>query len=131
MRVHVAVCDEKIFPAVVVIIQEARSEPQILGVNTESGLHAGIVECAIAVVAVQNCDLVGEVGPRDVKPAVTIVIANCNAHPGECDAILIEGTAGRNRHFGEGAVLVVVIQQAGRGIAGDVDIRPAIVVEVG
>src|SRR5205085_2260571 len=65
------------------------------------------------------------------KPAVTVVIANCNAHSGECDAILIEGTAGRNRHFGESAVLVVVIEQAWRSIAGDVDIRPAIVVEVG
>ncbi len=33
--------------------------------------------------------------------------------------------------FGEGAVVIIAEEQAGCGIASDIDIRPAVVVEIG
>ena len=85
---------------------------------------------AAAVVPVQRGHLLGEVRPHDVQPAVGVVVADADAHAGQGDAVFVERAAGRNRDLPERPVMIVAIQQARRAVAGDVDVRPSVVVEI-
>ena len=70
-------------------------------------------------------------GLEDVQVAVGIEVADGQAHAGLLLPVLAEGDAGLEALLGEGAVVVVAEQQAGRGVAGDVDVGPAVAVEIG
>ncbi len=79
---------------------------------------------------IEGGSIVGEICLDDVEPAVAIVIDGIGAHAGLLAASVIEGDPGFDGSFSEGAVVVVVKQQVGRGIAGNIDVGPAVVVEV-
>src|SRR5271154_3443376 len=63
--------------------------------------------------------------------AIEIVIADSNAHPGLLFSIVTEGYAAQHTLFAKGTVVVVHEKQAGSRIAGYIDIRPTVLVEVG
>src|SRR6266849_3063979 len=128
---HMAVGHEDVGPAIVVEIEETYSPSEILGVYAQAGLKDGVVEGAVAIVVVQVRGLVGVVGLDDIEPAITVVIADADAHAALRRAIFIEGAADFRADFSEGAILVVAIDTAGYGVAGDVNVGPAVVVEVG
>src|SRR5258707_979389 len=67
----------------------------------------------------------------DVEPTVAIVIAYADAHAALRSAILVESAADLRDYFREGAILIVAIEAAGDGVAGHVNVGPAVVVEVG
>src|SRR5581483_7153817 len=48
----------------------------------------------------------------------------------ESYAILIEGTSGRNGHLAKRAIVIIAIKQAGSAVTSNVDIRPAIIIEI-
>ena len=52
------------------------------------------------------------------------------AHTGLLAAVLVEGDAGVGADVGEGAVVVVAVEDGGGGVAGDVKVGPAVVVVV-
>ena len=110
--------------------KKSTPKPTILPVHAEAGLDAGVPEPA-AVVPVQRRHLLGEVRAHDVEPAVGVVVADAHAHAGQGDAIFVERAAGRDRDLAERPVVIVAIQQARRAVAGDVDVRPSVVVEIG
>jgi hypothetical protein len=61
---------------------------------------------------------------------VEIIIANADSHASLFLAIITERDAAQHALFAKRAIMVIHKQQAGRGIASDVDIRPAILIEV-
>ena len=130
LRVDVTVGDEDIHPAVVVEVEEVYAEAQILSVDAEAGPDAGVLETA-AVVPVKRRHLLGEVRPHDIQPAVGVVIADAGTHAGERDAILVERASGRNGDLPERPVVIIAIEQTRRTVAGDVDVGPSVVVEIG
>ena len=89
-----------------------------------------VAESAVAVVVIEIAGVVGEIGFEDVEPAVAVVVRDGNAHTGLLVAILAVGAAGDHGDIGERAVVIVVKQNAGLGIDGDVNIRPAVVIEI-
>ena len=105
--------------------------PTIFRIDPQAGLQARVLESAVAIVPVHRRHLVREVGADDIQPAIAIVIAHTRAHSRESHAVFIEGAARGNGDFPKCAVVIVVVEQAGRGVAGHVDIRPAVVVEIG
>ena len=129
LRVDVAVREQDVRPAVVVEVEEVDAEAEVLPVHAEAGAQARLLEGA-AVVAVERRHLLGEVRPDDVQPAVAVVVADADAHARERGAFCVEGAAGGNPDLAEGPVLVVAVEQARRGVAGHVDVGPAVVVEV-
>src|SRR5262249_47375346 len=86
-----------------------------------------VPELALSVVDIQGGCVVRKVSLEDVQVATQAEIADTEAHAGLYHAILAEGHAALDRLFGESPVVVVVKHQAGCGVAGDIDIRPAIV----
>ena len=122
--------EENILPPIVVKIEKSRAESQILPVDAEAGGQAGVMKRAVSVIPVQRGYLIGEVSPDNVEPAIPIVIANSDAHAGHRRAIPVERRPGRHSDFAEGAVVIVVIEQAGGGVAGHIDIGPTVVIEI-
>jgi hypothetical protein len=61
---------------------------------------------------------------------VEIIIANADSHASLFLAIVTERDAAQHTLFPKRTIMVIHKKQAGRGIASDVDIRPAILIEV-
>ena len=80
---------------------------------------------------IQVRGLIGVVRLHDVQPAIAVIIPNGNAHTALHAAVLIHRTADLPAHFLEASVAFVVIEAARNGIAGYVNVRPAVIVEIG
>ena len=65
------------------------------------------------------------------RRAVAVVIGGRDAHAGLRFAVGAVGHAGFDGDLGERAVVVVLVEGGGGGVVGDVDVGPAVVVEVG
>src|ERR1035438_507759 len=129
-RVDVTVCHENVGPAVVVDVEEESPPSQELGILAKSGGRCDIRKCSVVIVAIKRRRVVGEIRFDDVEPSVAIVVDRIGAHAGLLAASVVEGYASLHGGFGEGAIAVVVKEQAGRGIAGDINIGPAVIFKV-
>src|SRR6266536_6176928 len=81
-------------------------------------------------VSVQSRRVFGEVCLQYVQPAIVVAIADGDTHAGLFPAILIHGQARLQALFGEDAVAAIVEQQSRGRIAGDIDLLPAVAVQV-
>src|SRR5258708_28763741 len=68
---------------------------------------------------------------EDVQVAIRIEVADTEPHSSLLPAVLIQRDTALQTALGERAIVIVAEQQAGRGVAGDVNIRPAVTVKIG
>ena len=130
--VHVAVGDEAIGPAVVVEIRQAQPQPT-----------QGVLSVAIPLVGVrssnippprfmiQGVGLVPVIGDEQIGPAVAVDILGVHAHPGVGPAV---GVVAGARGFGdvlECAIAAIEEHEVRAHVVGDVEVDPAVAVEVG
>src|SRR5581483_4870774 len=130
LRINVAVYKKQVGPAVVVEVEEHRSPAEILGVQSDAGGESGIGEGSIAIVVIERGAVVGEVGFEDIEAAIAIVVGHGRAHACLLASVFVEGGACDYRNVGESSIVVVAIENARRAVAGDVDVRPAVVIEI-
>ena len=132
LRVHVAVGHEQVQLAVGVEVGQhhapAQHGPAGGGQPRRRG---GVAELQRAQAAVQRVGLVREVGHGEVEAAVAVHVAEVDAHAGLGPAAHVGGRAGQGRDVLEGAVAAVVQQRVVHRVVGHVEVRPAVVVEVG
>ena len=121
---------EQILPAIVVEIDEVDAPADEPGIGREAGSHADVLEEDPVVVVEEIRVIVGEVGLDDVEPAIAVEVADADTHAALLEAMLVERDAHLGRVVREGAVAVVQEQDARCGVARDVDIRPAVLVEI-
>src|SRR5688572_3689214 len=131
LRVDVAVRQEDVFPSVIIEVEENSPKAEVLPIDSKSGREAGVMEGSVSVIAVERRYLVGEVGTNDIEPTVAVVVANPDTHARHSRAILVEGATRRNADLAERAVVIISIEQTRSRVARDIDVRPAVVVEVG
>ena len=62
--------------------------------------------------------------------SIAVIIRGSGAHAGLLASVLIEGDAGVCANVDKGTIMVVAIKDGGSGIAGDINIGPAIFIEV-
>ena len=122
---------EHVHPAVVVEIGQPRAPLHEAVLHAETGLHRHVLEQPAAAVPIQRGNVVGKVRLEDVERAIGVDVAERHAHPGLRRPQLVVGRAARQRDVGEGAVVVVAVEDGGGRIGGDVDVDPAVAVEVG
>src|ERR1017187_8818545 len=75
--------------------------------------------------------MAGEIRLDDVQVTVSIVIRRGNSHAGLRLAVGRITYSRFDGNIGGGGVAVVVVQRRRSGVVGDVDVRPAVVVEIG
>src|ERR1700721_2492878 len=100
------------------------------GADGESVLECDVCQPALAVVLVKHAGVVGEMRFQNPERAVQLVVAHADAHPGLLGAIFAQRAAALQSFFGEGSVVAIPEKQTGRGIAGDVDVGPAVVIKI-
>src|ERR1700719_3343462 len=93
-------------------------------------MNRDIVEVAFAVVAIENVGIVGKVSLENVEITFKVESAHCDPHSSLLKSIFAERDAAFESLFAKSAVVLIAKQPTGSGIAGDVDIGPAIVVVV-
>ena len=130
LGIDVTVYEQEVGPTVVVEIEKHGAPAEVLGVQAETRGVGDVVESAVAIVAVERGGVVGEVGFENVEAAVAVVVGGRGAHAGLGAAVFVEGCARGDGNVLEGAVAIVVIEDAWGGIAGDENVGPAVVVIV-
>src|SRR5262249_17459827 len=114
----------------VVDVNEKGSPSQQLRIPGQARRSGYIGKRSVLIVAIERCSIVREVGFDDVEPAVAVVVDGVSAHSGLLVTFVVVRNAGFDGDFFECPVMVVVKQQVRSGIAGDKNVRPAVVVEV-
>src|SRR3954470_337666 len=126
-----AIGDEEILPAIVVVIKEADAEAEVLRIDSQPCPQAYITEAAVTIILVDGCHLIREIRSHQIEPAVVIVVADSHAHARQGYSVFIKGASGGHGNLAESSILVVVIKQTGSCIARNVDVRPPIIIKVG
>src|SRR2546426_177339 len=127
----VAAAQEDVRPAVVVHVEKAAAPAEILRVFAETALVRAVLEIRAAEIVVERGRISGEICFDEIKIAIEIVIGGGDAHAGLGLAVGAEGAARFKGDVDKRSVLFVLIQRAGGGVVGNVNVRPAIVVEIG
>src|SRR5258708_13078293 len=126
-----AVADQNVRPAIVIEVKETATPPQKLRVRAQPRCKGGVLKGAGPEVVVKRGCVAGEVRLDQVEIAIEIVVGGGHAHASLGLAIRTEGTPCLDCNVFKGAVLLVVVERAGGGVVGNVDVGPAVVVEVG
>src|SRR5579871_983813 len=93
----VAVGDEDVGPAVVVVVEEEAGEAESdQGVASDFGLRSLVDEQAVALVVVEGDHLVGEVADQNARMTAAVVVGGVGAHAGAGHAVLAEANAAGN-----------------------------------
>src|SRR5262250_876882 len=116
---------------VVVEIDDSRTPADIASLHTEMSRSCNIVEIALAVVVIENAEIVGEVSFEEVEMPIAVVIANAYPHPRLFFSIGAQSDSSEDTLFPKRTVVVVHEKQAGGRVTSHVDIRPAVLVQVG
>ena len=93
--------------------------------------RADVLEVGPAVVLVEGGVLAPEVGHEQLGEAVAVHVLGVDAHAPLDLAGLVRGGAGRSADVLERAVPLVQEQEVGAAVVGDVEVGPAVAVEVG
>src|SRR5262249_10354050 len=129
---YVTLRHEKILPAVVVVVEKA-SAPA--GIRKRRASHAGgagdVREDAASAVLKQHVALIGKIGHEDIGAPVIVVVGEIDAHSGKRPSIVVEADICFQGDVSKGSVAIIPIEEALHGIVGDVDIGPAVAVEIG
>ena len=112
-------------------VEEADAPAEIAGVDAQAGEVGVVFKGAVAEVLVEGIGVAGEVGFDDVEQAVAVEVTDGDAHAGLGFAIGRVGDAAFDGFVLEGAVALVAIEGGGGGVVGDIDVGPAVVVEIG
>src|SRR5258708_37635125 len=127
----VAVGDEDVLPAVVIVVEEKTAEAQsyerrAANLRARSFIH----EQAVAFVVVEREHLVGKICNDQAGAAGAVVIGGIDAHASAGNAVFAEGDARGNSALFEGAVLLIQVELVGLRVVGDQDVGPSVVVVV-
>src|ERR1700750_390428 len=88
------------------------------------------MQIALAIVRVDSLRIGGEVCFYNVEGSVQDEIANAYTHAGLLHSVFTQGDAAVQGFFNESAIVLVAKEQARRGIAGNVDVRPPVIVKI-
>ena len=129
---HVSVDHQQILIPVVVKIQEPGAESQQkLIPSGHSGGGPLIGEQPVLVVAVESVGLHIVIGHDDIHQAVPVVVGRVGAHSRFGIGFFVIAGAGKQGHVFESTLAVVLIVEIPYRVVGDVEVHPAVIVEIG
>src|SRR5262249_5879900 len=89
-----------------------------------------VSESPVSIVVIEIAGVVGEVCFENIQPTIAVVVADRDSHPRLLVAVVAVCATGGDSNLAESAVVVVVEEHAGLGVHGDMNVGPAIVVEI-
>src|SRR5689334_20038613 len=128
--IHVSVHLKNVLQAVVIQIHQADAPSYILRIHRQTRFHDRSFENAAALISIYVGVIAGKIGLQDVQFSVAVIIPDSHSHTALLETMLVERNSSLGGDLGKSSVLIVPEKQARRGIARDIDIGPAISVEV-
>src|SRR5215470_2740952 len=125
-----AVRQNQIGPAIIVIVKEHDTPAQKLGIASNSRSVGHVRKRAIPVIVIKSRRVIGKVGLEDVQLSVPVVIRNRCAHASLLTSILVVGYATHDGCIGEGSISIISVENVGCAVAGDIDVGPAVIVVI-
>ena len=125
------VADQDVGPAVIVHIEKAYPPAQKLRVRAQACGERGVLEICSALIVVERGRIAGEVRLDQIQIAIHVIICSRDTHAGLRFTIGAQRAAGFDGDVLELAVLLVLVEGAGGGVIGNVNVGPAVVVEIG
>src|ERR1700722_2596972 len=129
--VDVTVGDQDSGPAGIIEIEELYAPAQPIANGAQTSAERDVVKKILPAIPIERGGIVAEISLDDVLPSAVSVVVGGSAHAGLHGAVAIERHASQAAHVGKSAVMIIVVEKIRGGIAGDVDIGPAILVEIG
>src|SRR5579871_746655 len=130
LRIDMAIRNKNPGPATVVEIVKLHSPTQPGSNSPQPGRIRNIVKIIVALIEIQGQRIVTEVSFDNVLTSTMGEIVGRDPHASLFRTIFVVGHTGAPTNFSKCPIMVVVIKQAGRGITSDINIRPAITIEV-
>src|SRR5579884_689394 len=131
LRVNAPSDPEDIGTAVVIEIFDADAPTYKPGFDGKTGAQSFIFEFSFAIVDVDGGCIGGKVRFYDIQAATQQEIADTDAHAGLLHSVFAERDAALHALLRKCSVVIVAEEEAGCGIAGDVDIGPTVIIEIG
>src|SRR5579884_3048871 len=126
-----ALADEHIFNAVVIVIHEGGAEAGEIQTQTgEPDPAADMIVPAAAAVAVQGMVLLNVIGDEQGEMAAAVVVGCVHAHAAVGLARFIGGHAPNHTGFDKATTALVQVKLIVIGVIGDVDVGPAILIQI-
>ncbi len=98
--------------------------------DAQAGAQRHIAKGAFPIVHVDDGCVLGEVSLDDIEAPLHAEIADAKAHAGLLHPIFTQGHSAVDALLAEGSVAIIAEEQTRRGIAGDIDVRPSVVIEI-
>src|SRR5882762_27949 len=128
--INVAIDEQQIGPAVIIHVKKHDTPAEILRVQAESRGKSLVVKRAVPIVPVKRRGVVRKISLEKIEPAVAVVVRNGRSHASLLPPVIIKRGARNNGDIGERAVVIVVVEDAGGAVTGNIDVRPAVVIIV-
>src|SRR5215468_1174105 len=125
-----AVRQNQIGPAIIVIVKEHDTPAQKLGIGSNSRSVGHVRKRAIPVIVIESRRVIGKVGLEDVQLPIPVVIRNRCAHASLLTSILVVGYATHDGCISEGSISIIPVENVGRAVARDIDVGPAVIVVI-
>ncbi len=127
----VAVGDENILPAIIVVIEKETSKSQRNQAGTPHlRLRGFIDEKSVAFVVIQRDHLIGEVTDQQAGMAAAIVIGRIDTHSRARNPVLAEPDARRDATLLKRSIFLIQVKLVGLRVIRDCQVRPTILVVV-
>ena len=98
--------------------------------RAQTGGKSGVFKIAVAEVVIERRSVAGEVRLYDIQIAVQIVIRRRYSHARLRLAVGAQRATGFHGDVHKLPVFLVLVESTGGGIVGDVDVGPAVIVEI-
>src|SRR5437762_8764657 len=128
--IYMPVTDQDVWPAIVVHIKKSAAPAKVLRVRAEAGGKSWIFKIRAAEVVIKRRRVAREISFNDIEIAVHIVVSRGDFHARLRLAIGTEGASGFQRDVHKLAVLLVLVKRTRVGVIRNIDIGPAIVIEI-
>src|SRR5580698_3828742 len=128
--IHMSIGENEILPSIVIEIDCSRSPPQVSRIHGKAGVDGRVGKVVGPVVAVKSMRVIGKVGLENIESPTVSKVGRRHPHSSLLAPFVVIGYSGLHANLFETLTLEVVKIKARRGIAGNIDIGPAIVVEI-
>src|ERR1700733_2809283 len=121
---------QQIEPTVVIHIKEADAPTKKTRVHSETARVGAVFEIPVAEIRIKRIGIAGEVSLHNVEFAVAIIVADGNTHARLRLCLSRKRRASLDGDIAKRSVLLIQIKGCRRRIVSDVNIRPAVVVQI-
>ena len=122
---------EQVGKAIVVEVDHSGAPADIARLHDKAGHRRHVVKIGLAVILVEAIRITRIMRFEYVERAIKVVVSDPESHPGLRHSVFIQSHAALETFLTKRAIPIVEEEQARSAVAGNIDVRPSVVIEIG